>query len=86
MGLVLAYLKMLPRLTAEDELTGVRIAQLGASARFEFADMKSYLRTVEDQMNPDRRRPRAAKASPETLAAMGIGVRTARSEAALSDV
>jgi hypothetical protein len=85
LALVLAYMHMLPRLHAEDQLAAVRVAQLGGSAQFPIDEVKSQVRTLEDAANPNRPRRRAAKATPEALAAMGIGLVSVPVEERLSD-
>jgi hypothetical protein len=85
MSLVLSYLAMMPRLMAEAQLMAVRVGQLSGSAQFDLDEVKSQIRDMEDAANPNTRRPRAKRASPEALAAMGIGMVRVPSEAALHD-
>lgn len=85
-ALVLAHMHMLPRLRAEDQLAAVRVAQLGGSAQFPIDDVKVQIRELEAAANIDRPRRRAARATPEALAAMGIGVVAVAPEGAVNDV
>ena len=86
MSLVLSYLAMMPRLIAEAQLMAVRVGQLSGSAQFDLDEVESQIRDMEDAAYPRARRPRAKPASPEALAAMGIGMVRVPSEAALNDV
>lgn len=86
MSLVLSYLAMMPRLIAEEQLTAVRVGQLSGSAQFDMDDVKAQMREMEDAANPNRRPPRARRASSDELAAMGIGMVFVPAEAALNEL
>lgn len=84
LGLVLAYLEMMPRLRAERQLELLRAVRLGHSASIGIDDVKSIERDLEREARPAQRR-RAKKASAEALAAMGIGIVTAPAESAMRE-
>ena len=66
-----AYLKMLPRLQAEEQIAAVRTAALGAGT-YPAGDQERLLRELDRRAGGDR--PRVKKARPADLAAMGIGI------------
>lgn len=72
-ALVRAFVAMLPRLQAEDQLAAIEAGQLAWGAGEE-DERKSRVRELE-RAALGGRRPKRAPASPEALAAAGIGRR-----------
>lgn len=83
-GLVYAYLDMMPRLRAEAQLETARVVRLGTSASMAIDDIKDLERALDREANP-RRRQKPRRADAEMLAAMGIGIRSVQDEKGLSD-
>lgn len=79
-ALLRVFSAMLPKLDAEERLAGIRVAQLGGSATVEIAELKSQIRSIEAMAGLISPRSRPARPSPESLAAMGIGVVMAEQE------
>lgn len=71
--LVLAYLEMLPRLTAQDQLDAIYVARAGQSATIPIDELKGIEKDLTRAANPQAKRPRAKQATPDQLAAMGLG-------------
>jgi hypothetical protein len=73
---------MMPRLQAEEQLIGVRMAGLGAGL-YPPAEALEILRTLRNRSTDHVERAR--KAAPADLAAMGIGMVSAPAEKAVND-
>lgn len=79
-----AYLKMLPRLQAEEQIAAVRTAALGSGA-YPAEDQERLLRELDERAAGSDKPRRARKAQPGDLARMGIGVLSAPSEKGVND-
>lgn len=88
-ALVRAYLTMLPRLQAQEQLASVDAVSLGMGG-FEAGDRQRIMGRLQAAMNGElgERAPAAERkpASAEQLAAIGIGVTILPSEGPHSDV
>jgi hypothetical protein len=79
--MVFAFLEMLPRLSAEDELMAMRTTRNAMAEQMD----EHLLDTLERRAAGDIAPRRAKKATHADLAAMGIGVVSVPPEGALSD-
>lgn len=83
MSLVFSYLAMMPKLRAEDRHDRI---SFGYTATVSLESMQEKEASLKDAIDSPAPQPqRAAKPSPEALAAMGIGMVRVPAEAALHD-
>jgi hypothetical protein len=79
MGVLNAYVTMLPRLEAEQQLATERLMR-SALGHMKHDDRKTLIEGLQRVARGGKRRQRARKASAADLAAMGIQVEEVRSD------
>lgn len=73
-ALLRAFATMLPRIDAEEQLSRMRIAAVGGSVSYELDAVTRMEAAFERLARGEDAEPKAARATPEQLAEIGVGV------------